>query len=439
MKAPIKFQLIILLPLILLASCYPAPDAMFTEFYVSVHGDDASGDGSMASPWRHVQYALDNLDYGSDPPPRLNILRGLYDETLTITRSITIKGAGEWGPTSAWPSDPNYPNTNVSQINRILTGEPPERFRSRTLTIRGTNTPTGNIVVNISDMVFWGGNVYVEDGAAARFDHVQFLDVRNYVGLSIKDSPLFAVRDCEIITAAREYSDFGIEVDNSIGVIERTWLGDFFDHVIDIGKDNRIIIDDIEIHGSRIWYADGIRIRGANNITVKNSSIVRDHPDPEPATDTHSQSGISISGWTLSGYYKILLENNTIAGFNWGLDIAAEGFRVSAAENTISGLGHPVKISYHGYTGVTMPIIDFGGGSLGSAGGNTLIPPGFGFSFFHGGPYDISACGNDWGVADSLVDSSRIYDQLDDAEMGRVQWQDCSTASSGYNFLALLK
>jgi hypothetical protein len=54
------------------------------NYYVSVNGSDA-GSGAEASPWRHIQYAVDKVGPGST----VYVMNGVYNETVTFRSSGT--------------------------------------------------------------------------------------------------------------------------------------------------------------------------------------------------------------------------------------------------------------------------------------------------------------------------------------------------------------
>ena len=62
----------------------PVPPGVY---YVSVNGSD-SNDGSEASPWRHVQYAVDHVGPGST----VYVMDGVYNETVTFHTSGSASG-----------------------------------------------------------------------------------------------------------------------------------------------------------------------------------------------------------------------------------------------------------------------------------------------------------------------------------------------------------
>jgi len=60
----------------------PAPPLPPGTYFVSVSGNDANP-GTLAAPWRHIQYAIDRVVAGST----VDVLSGVYYETVTFRRS----------------------------------------------------------------------------------------------------------------------------------------------------------------------------------------------------------------------------------------------------------------------------------------------------------------------------------------------------------------
>ncbi len=57
------------------------------NYYVSVSGNDANP-GTLALPWRHIQYAMDRVGAGST----VNVMTGVYNETVTFHNSGSASG-----------------------------------------------------------------------------------------------------------------------------------------------------------------------------------------------------------------------------------------------------------------------------------------------------------------------------------------------------------
>jgi hypothetical protein len=379
----------------------------------------------MARPWRTIQYALDHISYTVSPPPRLNVLKGIYRETLRITRSITIKGAGEWGPPAIDPRSPELPINNVSVIQRDSSPGVMHVISGRA------------IHVHISDMVFWYGGMSVQDQANISLDHVQFDSVIDRSSLTIQNSSSFFIRDSMFRTQTNVFVDLGIEIIDSIGEIHDTYIGDTFDHSVDISRfpDSpvmSVILDGLEIEGSYVSFTDGVRISGRATVSVLNTIITRPHDNPEPASfgrgTDRASAGIQVndtgSGRALN---LIVLRGNSISGFDIGIAISADGFGVLVEDNQISAISHAVQILPR-YRGASFTTIDFGSGPLGSVGGNIFNPPPGGtVAFKNEETYDIWACFNNWVVPDARIDSSMIFDRLDDPAKGRVMWNTCAS------------
>jgi hypothetical protein len=102
------FLSVLLTAMVLAALCMPdlvgvqaaakrTPRPMFTpipmpilppgSYYVSTAGADTNR-GTLASPWQHIQYALDRVGAGST----VNVLQGVYNEFVTFRHSGSARG-----------------------------------------------------------------------------------------------------------------------------------------------------------------------------------------------------------------------------------------------------------------------------------------------------------------------------------------------------------
>ncbi|MBL8974135.1 MAG: right-handed parallel beta-helix repeat-containing protein [Myxococcales bacterium] len=69
----------------------PAPEVASEGLHIAVTGDDASGDGSAAAPYRTIQYVLDNV---AGPGSVLLVHAGQYDEAIRIRhKDLTLQSA----------------------------------------------------------------------------------------------------------------------------------------------------------------------------------------------------------------------------------------------------------------------------------------------------------------------------------------------------------
>lgn len=407
-------MLLVLACMTLLAACGPRTGT-FGEYYVSILGDDGRGDGSMSDPWRTIQFALDNADYSGDTP-RINIAKGFYEEDLTITSAVVIKGAGSGdGIVSRLPGEV-LPIQDVTVIERSLgSASPGHLIRNR-------------VRVDISDVVFQGGKVHAIE-AGLYLNHVRFEGVRGLYGLFLEDNLVFELSDTHFTTTNRTRADYAIDMSNAMGIIENSTFGDQFDHVINIGSLCNVAIVNVDINGSDIYYADGIRIQGPSDVIVRDSTIRRDHAMVEPAdmgvAYTRPYAAVEAAGWVRgSSGLTVEISNTIISGFDVGISVGLEGYQLLAFDNDVSALTYPVKSTHVGYAEAAYPTIDMGGGPLGSPGGNTFRNVGP-LAVNHLGPYEVYACFNEWEVPPLRIDPDRIWDRLDDSSLGRVRW-DCA-------------
>jgi hypothetical protein len=413
----------------IIGSCnFPPKSPPVTEFYVSIKGSDTTGDGSKSKPWRHIQYAIDHANPKAGTSLTLNILKGIYEEKLVIHKPVALIGAGI-GTASTWANDPLYPIQEITVISGSVDVDTPD------ILIENATS------VNLQNLVVHFGGIKVVNTRFIMYQ-VEIPDTRGLYGVQIENSSLFYIEKSQIRTLQNTRADYGIDIMASSGDIWNSYLGDNFDHAINISstvlgkpapspnkamKIQSVNIYDLTIDGAKIFYADGIRIQGATNVKIINTKITRSPLNAETADSgaPHNPpyAGIEIAGWItpVMGQALVEIEGVTISGFDIGVGMNFGGYNVKAQKNDISGIKYDVETKYKQYTNVGFPVVDFGGGPLGSAGGNDFAkqPP---YGFYNNVPYDTYACFNVWHVDVTQVDLVRIYDKIDNPSKGRVQW-----------------
>jgi len=426
-----KYRILVVISLAIAAisSCKFPPTAVpKTDFYVSVKGSDSTGDGSQSKPWRHIQYAVDHAQPKSGSALRINILKGIYEETLVIKRSVELIGAGI-GTASTWANDPLYPIQEVTVISGSTGVDSPD------ILIQDATS------VKLQSLVVYFGGIKVINTRFIMYQ-VEIPDTRGLYAVQLVRCPLFYIEKSSIKTLGQTHADYGIDAMASSGDILETYLGNRFDHAINIlpivlGEAvpsptkamniQSVTIRDSTIEGSEIYYADGIRIQGATNVKIVNTKITRFHPNAGSADSgtPHNPpyAGIEIAGWITQaqGHARVEIEGVTISGFNVGIGMNLKGFDVKGQNNIVSGIAYDVEIKEQNIASAGLPVIDFGGGPLGSAGGNNFaVQPAY--AYYNNVSYDTYACFSEWNVPVTQVDTVRIYDQLDNPSRGRVQW-----------------
>lgn len=389
----------------------------YREYYVDPYGDNTTGDGTVANPWQTIQYALDHVEYDGTTPPKINLNRGRYHETIMITKNITIQGVGSGAPTRG--VRPNLPGNEVSSIEGVF----------------GTFDPIiieGDIRVNIHDVSFLSQNIEIRK-ATVYMDSVDIRAITGRYGILIEDSPLCNFNAILMGTQNSIQADYAIEAVNTTAlIINNATLGfevyNKFDHIIDI-KNTHLTIKNSILKGSEIHNADGIRMREDASAIIEGNTIFRDIDTAEPPGGPRpdlSHAGVS-SILVSDKNVTINVVNNRIEGFEKGIAFASAGVKLKVMFNEIHGINGAVRIDgrYSGRLNQKPNVVDFGGGPLGSQGENVFHGSGD-YTFSNESKLNIMACSNVWlGLSAGDSPAVRIYDIEDDATFGKVTWTGC--------------
>lgn len=77
----------------LLAAPGAVGDVTYAEYYVSkANGSDATGTGSIESPWASIGYAVDQISAGPINPATLHVSLGQYIEVVTLPAFVDLVG-----------------------------------------------------------------------------------------------------------------------------------------------------------------------------------------------------------------------------------------------------------------------------------------------------------------------------------------------------------
>jgi len=412
---------ILLLAGFLLSACAPTAEGPFADYYVSPTGSDSSGDGSEARPWQTIQFGSDNADY-SGRPVQFHIAAGTYTENLNISQSAIFRGAGS--------GDPGV-DTGLTIIEW---GSAP---------VSGGAHMIQNSDVEIYDLVFIGGRVWAETGRLVVqnvwFDSIEFF------GLWLQDIAAFSIIDSEFHSTPDVSARVGVNVIDSTGEITNGYYGDYLNYGITILRNPTsgemvVTVDGAVVRGSPICQAAGILVYGSPVVTILNSDIRREHAEVEAAcgswgepsasreTFSNQTAGIGIATQhsdPRSEPTSHTVRGNVVSGFDAGMAFDLERTRVRVEENDISGLSYGVY-AFDSWLPSPFNVLDFGGGSMGSAGSNIFRDIGD-YAFYLHGEHEVTACDNDWVVPAAQIDPDRIYDQLDRPSSSRVIWS-CTSA-----------
>ncbi len=374
-------------------------------YYVSPAGNDTTGNASPARPWRTIAYALSRADY-TGVVPAVHVAAGTYDENIAIDRSVTIAGEGA-NAVTVRSSDPAYTGFLVRTGDAVAAGGVPITVRISGVRFDGQSGKNSGLHTTRTDLTLDGINVYAPGALSVVID---------------AGTPHFAITNSTFGYVGLLYSDVGIDVGaNSTGTITNCTLGDHIDHAISISTGCTVTVDNCQISGSPIYWADGIRVQGASNVTIANTTLIRP-PGSAPASagPLHNPpyAGIEVAA-SSDGGATVSVSNCTVRGFDVGVGINLMYNALRVQNCALGGnVSADVQTLWSGHSAGQYPVVDFGGGPLGSVGGNDF-GSGAEWAVQLSGPYDISMYGAQWGVSAALVES-RIFDELDDASVGRV-------------------
>ena len=277
------------------------------DYYVSVSGNDANA-GTLAEPWRHIQYAMDRVGAGST----VNVLTGVYNEY------ITFKSSGTPG---------NY------LVLQAYTGNTP--------VIDGTGLPiSGEVglisIVNKQYVKVIGFEVrnLKAGGVSSAFPH----------GISVRGNGAFIeIRNNKVHDIENSCSRCGA---HGIAVYGRDPNASIHD----------IIIDGNEVYNGRFGWSESMVLNGnvelftvSNNIVHDNDNIGIDFigyegENPDPAVDRARHGTVignlvynidsygnpaygnerSAGGIYVDGGTDILIERNIVHHSNLGVELASE-------------------------------------------------------------------------------------------------------------------
>lgn len=384
-------------PLWWLSGCALFDTATLVDFHVAADGSDASGDGTAERPWRQIDHALARIP-AEVRFPRVLVGPGEYVRQLRIRRDAVIIGAGP----------------DRVRLRSHLAGEPVVDVTGPGFSVRIEN------VALDGDQNRSGG--LVARAAGLRLRNVRVLQPR-LCGIWVEDCPVYLLEDCGVSTGenAPLFTDMGLNLVRSQGTVSGLRAGDRIDHVVNVIGGAATIVG-AELTGSPVWYADGIRIQSAANVTVRDCRIVRPPGGevvPEGRVHNPPYAGIEVAA-PRDERRRVLIEDVRIAGFDVGVGVNLTGnalrlrrVRIDSAREACVRLIQGQQT--HGGIGPA-PAIDLGRPDDPGANHFGRDAP---YALYHQAAYDVPAHGNDWDSPAADIER-RIHDRLDDPRLGRV-------------------
>ena len=291
------------------------------ERFVSPDGNDTLGDGSEASPWRTLQFAVDNLQ----PGERLRVLPGVYAETLIIgsedsgseAQPIEIIGA----PGAIIDGSGITPQDRQALIELRSASW----VRLQNLELRNFRTQSGYEVPDTPiGLLISGGSSDIE---------VRGLDIHH-----IENRSTCALDDgCGVgANGIAVYGDSATPIrnlrfvdnrvhDNTLASSESFTLNGNIDGFELIGnevRDNNNIAFDFIGYEADVCPTCDVEDNRARNGIVRGNRAIDNSSLGNPAYGNATEG--SAGGFYVDGGHHILFENNISMGNDIGLEIASE-------------------------------------------------------------------------------------------------------------------
>ncbi len=327
-----------------------------TDFYVSKVGDNANI-GSMASPWRAVQYAIDQSPAGAV----IHIASGTYIEQLLVSDSKTLVGAGAENTFIAKSGDGPvlYSTADLTLQDLSLTGLEDWFGGWAAHTVRRIVRVVGAHLAasRIGAYNYFNFGIVVEDGSFDLFDVDTGIDPTLASYTTAADISVQMIRSSGVIDGLVS------------GILPGETKGHLVDHQIRLepGPGDTITVRNCTLfgYGKPVGqgYSDGIDIFSPNG-GIPPTILIEDNTILGPLGGTEAASGVELNG----GNAQITLRGNTIQRFRQGLKFGT----YAGATALVEGNKFQDNTSY-GIRIETESEVDIGGGALGSSGGNDFL------------------------------------------------------------------
>jgi parallel beta-helix repeat protein len=279
--------------------------------YVSPTGNNNSS-GTLSSPWRTIQYAVDNVNIGDT----VYIMNGTYNERVQINKSgdvdkrITIKNYPGHSPiidgTGLTWSDPNWGGlVNLNgQSNLTIEGLNLQQahaagFGYEYIYANGYNVFSRNITIKNCTVTDAGGSaVYIPNAENILIDNVTGTRTNKNLGqegISLYNVNGFEIKDCTVIDCLKE----GIDAKNGSrnGVIHGCTVNGavrvaFYVDAYAQHSYNIEVYDNTAIITNGVGFATGAEYGGHLENVLFRNNIARDSQRGFNLSANNSESGL---------------------------------------------------------------------------------------------------------------------------------------------------
>jgi hypothetical protein len=289
----------------------------------------------------------------ASPGDVIHLAAGRYNETLAIGKSVTLAGSGTNDCVV-------FCLTNIPIIN--ITG--PASCVISNLEIEGGQYMGPDWYSGFSSQGI------VATNAALTLDTVVMNQINNYF-VTVRNGSLHATNVGLWTRNVLGGCDIGFQLNGCTGVISnlRQDAG-HLDHTININNPpathSDVIVDQCTIRASGLSWGNCIRTYINSNVRITRCVLYRNPADPVPPFPEFDHNGVGVNGYSNTVY----VAGNTFANLPWAMYCVGSlgGNAVTVESNSFLNL----EIGGFVLDGAFYKMIDFGGGNLGSHGGNVF-------------------------------------------------------------------
>ncbi len=234
--------------------------AIAADVYVADNGNDTTGDGTLATPWKTIGYAVSQAS-DSDT---IIVRDGTYTENIDIDKQLTIRSENGAASTTITAANPNENVLSVTADNVSIDG----------LTITGsTETPMAGIYLFSSENSSIVNNICSDNENGIYLDYSDNITVSNNT-LSDNTYGIYLYLSGDVTVSNNTLSDntYGIYLYRSEDVTISANNCDTNDYGILIDGSNRIAItgNTCSENGVGIKVYDSLEINISNNTCENN-------------------------------------------------------------------------------------------------------------------------------------------------------------------------
>jgi parallel beta-helix repeat protein len=304
--------------------------AATNSFYVSINGNDATGDGSQAKPWRSVRYAVSRTLPDRNQTVRIGAGTFVESGLIEVPTGVNIEGAGRAITIIKAASSFYYNPVNPEYaFDKFL-------MRLKSESQSNGNQSLKNFAINGDSKKLHGG-IYIRQRNNITIEGIK-VEYANYTGVWLWDVNNSKMKNNQIFNSGWGSTSY-------------------CSGALNLGNLNQVEIDNLEVNENTGY---GIKAIGPNSDTnISGLKIYNSHisVSPNGLWNNGSAPNIAIELWKVnisnSEIYQSYVDN-TISLVNSNNNIAPTGkLSIRVHHNTIDmetrarGAGYGIELTLH--------------------------------------------------------------------------------------------